>query len=80
MHSLLQHPNQILGLLDIGTAKVVCVLLLRETSGVVRVIGLGHQRARGLKASVIIDADAAEDSVRAAIAQAEQMVSGSETW
>jgi cell division protein FtsA len=73
MHSLLQHPNQILGLLDIGTAKVVCVLLLREASGAVRVIGLGHQWARGLKASVIIDADAAEDSVRATVAQAEQM-------
>ncbi len=73
MHTLLQHPNQMLGLLDIGTAKVVCVLLLREPSGAVRVIGLGHQRSRGLKASVIIDADAAEDSVRATVAQAEQM-------
>jgi cell division protein FtsA len=73
MQSLLQHPNQILGLLDIGTAKVVCVLVLRETNGAVRVIGLGHQRSRGLKASVIIDADAAEDSVRAAVSQAEQM-------
>jgi cell division protein FtsA len=73
MHPLLQHPHQILGLLDIGTAKIACVMLLREPNGAVRIIGLGHQRARGLKASVILDADAAEDSVHAAISQAEQM-------
>jgi cell division protein FtsA len=73
MHPLLQHPHQILGLLDVGTAKIACVMLQHEAQGTLRVIGLGHQRARGLKASVIIDADAAEDSVRAAVSQAEQM-------
>jgi cell division protein FtsA len=73
MHALLQHPHQILGLLDVGTAKVACVVLLREANGAVRIIGLGHQRARGLKASVIVDAEAAEDSTRAAVSQAEQM-------
>ncbi len=73
---------EILGLLDIGTSKIVCLLLARSGSGGAvdagsadgyRVIGFGHQKSRGLKASVVIDADAAEDAVRATVAQAEQM-------
>ena len=73
MHSAPHSSHQIVGLLDVGTAKVACAILLRETGGATRVIGLGHQRARGLKASVIVDADAVEDSVRSAVSQAEQM-------
>ncbi len=73
MHPVSTHPPGIIGLLDVGTAKVVCVMLARAATGVTQVIGLGHQRSRGLKASVIVDADAAEDAIRAAVSQAEQM-------
>ena len=38
-----------------------------------RVLGIGHQRSRGVKAGVITDLDEAETTVRAAIAQAERM-------
>ncbi len=73
MHPVPTHTPDVIGLLDVGTAKIVCVMLARDPSGAQRMIGLGHQRSRGLKASVIIDADAAEDAVRAAVSQAEQM-------
>ncbi len=73
MHIAPHSSHQIVGLLDIGTAKVACAMLLGEPDGAMRVIGFGHQRARGLKASVVVDADAVEDSVRAAVSQAEQM-------
>ena len=63
----------ILGLLDVGTSKVVCLVLARCHNAAYAVAGLGHQRSRGLKASVIVDADAAEDAIRATIAQAEHM-------
>jgi cell division protein FtsA len=71
--------TEIVGLLDIGTSKVACVIAALdapERPGEprrVRVLGLGHHRSRGLKAGVIIDLAEAETTVRAAIAQAERM-------
>ena len=63
----------VFGLLDVGTAKIVCLMLAREKSGGLKLIGVGHQKSRGLKASVVVDVDAAEEAVRATIAQAEDM-------
>ena len=66
--------SPILGFLDIGTSKIACLMLGRSGTGDgYQVIGFGHQKSRGLKASVVVDADAAEDAVRATIAQAEHM-------
>ena len=67
------HLPPVLGLLDVGTSKIVCVMLARNDRGAYAVIGLGHQKSRGLKASVIIDSDATEDAVRATLVQAEHM-------
>ncbi len=70
--------SQIVGLLDIGTSKVACIIAALdppERSGEsrrVRVLGIGHLRSRGIKAGMIIDLAEAEATVRAAIAQAER--------
>jgi cell division protein FtsA len=69
------------GVLDIGTSKIVCMIAtLRSAAGSVgqtvlqpEFAGIGHQRSQGIKAGVIIDLDAAEYAVRAAVAQAERM-------
>jgi cell division protein FtsA len=71
--------SQIVGLLDIGTSKVACIIAALDPpertgeSRRVRVLGIGHLRSRGLKAGVITDLAEAETTVRAAIAQAERM-------
>jgi cell division protein FtsA len=70
---------EIVGLLDIGTSKVVCIIAALdppERAGEprrARVLGFGHLRSRGLKAGVITDLAEAEATVRAAIAHAERM-------
>lgn len=64
--------SQIIGALDIGTGKICCVIATRDQGQPV-LLGIGHQRARGLKSGMVIDADEAERSVRAAIGQAERM-------
>jgi len=38
-----------------------------------RVIGVGHQRSRGVKAGMVVQLDQAEAAVRAAVGQAERM-------
>jgi cell division protein FtsA len=71
----------VVGLLDVGSFKIACLIVLvgekapfNADLGVAgRVVGVGHQRSRGIKAGVITDLDAAETAVRAAIAQAERM-------
>lgn len=58
--------------LDVGTTKVCC-LIARASDDGLKVIGIGHQASRGLRNGTIIDMDAAEASIRAAVAAAEQM-------
>ncbi len=70
--------TDVLGLIDIGTSKVCCVIVDPNSRGArgeprQRVIGIGHQRSRGVKGGVVVDLDEAEHSVRAAVAQAERM-------
>lgn len=71
--------KRVTGVLDIGTSKIACLIAAVEPgqrsdgSGPVRILGMGHQRAEGVKGGVIIDLDRAEQAARAAIAQAERM-------
>src|SRR5690606_29149291 len=59
--------------LAIGTSKVVCLIATGEKGGRTRLLGIGHQRSGGMKAGMVIDPDAAEQAVRAAVGQAERM-------
>ena len=66
-----RQSKRLIGALDIGTAKIAC--LICEVEGWdVRAFGLGHQRSRGVTAGVITDAAEAEAAIRAAVAQAER--------
>jgi cell division protein FtsA len=65
-----------IAVLDIGTAKIACFIAEYDSSAKkMRIIGIGHQISRGVKAGIITDLKRAEASFRAAIAAAEQMAS-----
>jgi cell division protein FtsA len=63
--------------LDIGSTKICCFIArLDEQRGqhrAARVVGIGHQAARGVRNGAIVDLEAAETSIRAAVSAAEQM-------
>jgi cell division protein FtsA len=66
----------VIGVLDVGTSKTVCVIALAPGSrgeGEVEVLGIGNQPTRGLTAGDVTEPDAAEQAVRAAVMQAERM-------
>ncbi|MFN7101953.1 MAG: cell division protein FtsA [Pseudorhizobium sp.] len=75
--------SHIVSVLDIGSTKVVCMigrltpraesLVLPGRTHSIEVIGIGHQRSRGVKSGVIADLDAAESVVRLAVDAAERM-------
>ncbi len=70
-------------MLDIGSSKICCLIARlkpREESRVlpgrthtIEVIGIGHQRSRGIKSGVVVDLEAAEQAIRAAVDAAERM-------
>lgn len=64
--------NGLIAALDIGSSKMCC-FIARADAGTLRVIGIGHQLSRGLRNGNVIDMDAAEQSIRAAVETAERM-------
>jgi cell division protein FtsA len=68
----LRPRGSLLAALDIGTTKVCC-LIARVEPEIPRVLGIGHQIARGVKGGLIVDLEAAGTSVVNAVHAAEQM-------
>lgn len=83
MKPLSSKRSHVVSVLDIGSTKVVCMiarLTPREESQIlpgrthnIEIIGIGHQRSRGVKSGVVADLDAAESVVRLAVDAAERM-------
>jgi len=57
---------------DIGTSKICCFIARVEAEGP-RIIGIGHQVSRGVRGGMVINLEAAGDSIRNAVHAAEQM-------
>lgn len=73
----------IVTVLDVGSSKVCCIigrLLPRQDSRLlpgrthqIQVLGIGHQKSRGVKSGVVVDLDRAEQAIRLAVDAAERM-------
>jgi cell division protein FtsA len=83
MRPLSGRKSAVMAVLDIGTVKTACVIAklepadgqdaVRGRTHRCRVLGIGHQRTRGMKGGVITDMDEAERVIRSAIDAAERM-------
>jgi cell division protein FtsA len=75
--------SSIVSVLDVGTSKICCLIArltpmeasaaLRGRTHSVEVLGIGHQRSRGIKSGVVANLDAAEQAIRQAVDTAERM-------
>ncbi|MGB0934921.1 MAG: cell division protein FtsA [Alphaproteobacteria bacterium] len=68
-----QSTNECIAALDIGTSKICCAIAHVDGPDYLRVVGVGHQLSRGIRAGNIIDMQEAELSVLNAVHLAEQM-------
>lgn len=59
--------------LDIGTSKVCAVVADLTETGDVSIVGLGQAKSRGVRKGEIVDFAAAQEDIRNAIVEAEQM-------
>ena len=64
--------NLIVGL-DIGTSKVACIVGEISEDGEIEVIGIGTHPSRGLKNGVVVNLEAAVESMKTSIEEAELM-------
>lgn len=73
----------IASVLDIGSSKICCLIArlqpdasgeaLRGRTHTIELLGIGHQRSRGIKSGVVTDLVAAEQAIRLAVDAAEKM-------
>ena len=83
MRPLSPKRSAIMCVLDIGTSKIVCMIVRlrpREGSDILpnrthkaEILGIGHTRARGMKAGAVADMAKAEAAIRQAVDAAERM-------
>jgi len=83
MRPISARKTAILSVLDIGTSKVACLIarlhpmeasdMLRGRTHRCRILGIGHQRSRGIKGGAVVDMDEAENAIRLAVDAAERM-------
>ncbi|MEO8668973.1 MAG: cell division protein FtsA, partial [Bauldia sp.] len=75
--------SQVVSILDVGTTKICCLIArltprppteaLPGRTHSVEVLGIGHQRSRGIRSGVVANLDAAEQAIRHAVDAAEKM-------
>jgi cell division protein FtsA len=83
LRPLSARKTAILSVLDIGTSKIVCLIArlnpsepsesLRGRTHRCRILGIGHQRSRGIKGGAVVDMEAVEGAIRLAVDSAERM-------
>ncbi len=70
-HGPVRPRGSLIAAIDIGTAKTCCFIARVEDRP--RILGIGHQIARGLRGGTIVDLDAAGHSISSAVHAAEEM-------
>ncbi len=83
MKPLSDKRSTTVSILDVGTSKTCCLIAKlkprQESEAVlgrtheIRILGIGHQQSKGIKSGVIVNLEAAEQSIRHAVEAAERM-------
>jgi cell division protein FtsA len=75
-HSGRPIKSGVVAALDVGSTKVACLIVKpvtgRDERSQLKVLGVGHHASRGVRSGTVIDINAAEDSIRAAVDEAER--------
>ena len=70
MRTLRSHRG-LFGVLDVGSSKITCLVVNATNPRSPKILGMGHRASKGLRAGEIVDMDAAQDAILAAITDAE---------
>lgn len=70
---MIKLKNGIAAILDIGSSKIVCLIARVDAVKPPVILGIGHQRSQGMRAGLVVDIQAAENAILAAVHAAEKM-------
>lgn len=70
---MLKQPTGLVAALDVGSAKMACVIARIGGDRKPRLLGFGHQASAGIRKGVITDMDAATAAISAVVQEAESM-------
>ena len=70
---MIKLKNNIAAVLDIGSSKIVCLIARLDAGKPPVIMGIGHQRSQGMRAGQVVDIQAAENAILAAVHAAEKM-------
>ena len=56
--------------LDVGSTKICCLLAHAQGDEPIRIVGVGHHAARGIRGGAVIDMDAAQTTILTAVSAA----------
>ena len=59
--------------LDVGTSRITCIIGEPGEGGLIEVVGIGESEAKGLRMGVVVDPEAAVESITRAVEEAERM-------
>ena len=59
--------------LDVGTSRITCIIGEPGEGGHVEVVGIGESESKGLRKGVVVDPEAAVESITRAVEEAERM-------
>src|ERR671929_146712 len=59
--------------LDVGTSRVTCIIGEPGDGGLIDIIGIGESESKGLRKGVVVDPEAAVESITRAVEEAERM-------
>jgi cell division protein FtsA len=59
--------------LDVGSTKISCFIAHAHGDGAIRVVGIGHHAAQGVRGGAVVDMDAAQTSILTAVSAAEEL-------
>ncbi len=65
--------ERLIAALDIGTTKVCCLIARMDRERDIHVLGMGHRVSRGIRSGAIVNMEDVENSIRAAVDQAEKI-------
>ncbi|HEY0978233.1 MAG TPA: cell division protein FtsA [Flavobacteriales bacterium] len=68
----MEHTQDIVAGLDIGTTKIACIVGRRNEQGKIEILGMGKSRSDGVSRGMVANIQKTVDSIKAAIAEAEQ--------
>jgi cell division protein FtsA len=59
--------------LDVGTSRITCIIGEPAEGGHIEVVGIGESESKGLRKGVVVDPEAAVESITRAVEEAERM-------